>query len=85
MRLARIGMRSDLAPRAWQFTPLKDIISVDHGFGFRGEFFRDDGPDDMRSAPGNFAIGGGLTWSSARLRRSSGRRFVLEPGCSSSR
>jgi type I restriction enzyme S subunit len=58
-------MSSDL-PQDWQVSALNDLITVHHGFAFKGEFFRDAGPGDLLVTPGNFAIGGGFSWSNRK-------------------
>lgn len=39
---------------------LEDLISVKHGFAFKGESIHDDPRGDVLLTPGNFAIGGGF-------------------------
>jgi type I restriction enzyme, S subunit len=41
-------------------TRLGDVISIKHGYAFRGEYFSDDAPGPLLLTPGNFAIGGGF-------------------------
>lgn len=73
-------MTSDL-PLGWESVALSDLIKIHHGFAFKGQFFRDHGPDDVLLTPGNFAVGGGFLW--AKRKYYSGPvddRFVLAPG-----
>lgn len=44
----------------WQETSLGDLITVKHGFAFRGEFIGDEPDGDVLLTPGNFEIGGGF-------------------------
>lgn len=44
----------------WPITPLSDLITVKHGFAFKGEFFCDEPSPLQLTTPGNFAIGGGF-------------------------
>ncbi len=39
---------------------LSDLISIKHGFAFKGEFFKDYPTPYILTTPGNFAIGGGF-------------------------
>lgn len=39
---------------------LSDLISIKHGFAFKGEFFKDYPTSYILTTPGNFAIGGGF-------------------------
>ncbi|MFE9658658.1 restriction endonuclease subunit S [Streptomyces sp. NPDC005955] len=39
---------------------LKDLISIKHGFAFKGEFFGDDPSGPILVTPGNFSVGGGF-------------------------
>ena len=47
-------------PRGWRITKLKDLISVKHGYAFKGKFFCDNITEDVLLTPGNVAIGGGF-------------------------
>lgn len=44
----------------WKEVLLGDIISIKHGYGFKGEFFVDAPNKNLLLTPGNFAIGGGF-------------------------
>lgn len=44
----------------WPITPLSDLITVKHGFAFKGEFFSDEPSPFQLTTPGNFAVGGGF-------------------------
>lgn len=44
----------------WPVIRLSDLISIKHGFAFKGAFFSDAPTDAILVTPGNFAIGGGF-------------------------
>ncbi|MFC0039632.1 restriction endonuclease subunit S [Actinomadura rayongensis] len=44
----------------WRNVTLKDVITIKHGFAFKGEFFSETMPGPILVTPGNFAIGGGF-------------------------
>lgn len=44
----------------WLLTPLSDVITVKHGYAFKGEHFADEPTPYQLTTPGNFAIGGGF-------------------------
>ncbi|WP_102561145.1 restriction endonuclease subunit S [Vibrio lentus] len=44
----------------WVTRKLDNLISIKHGFAFKGEFFTDKETYDYLVTPGNFAIGGGF-------------------------
>ena len=44
----------------WPLVQLGELISIKHGFAFKGEFFSDTSTDTVLVTPGNFAIGGGF-------------------------
>ena len=44
----------------WSDTRLEELISVKHGFAFKGEYFTDQSTAHQLVTPGNFAIGGGF-------------------------
>jgi len=44
----------------WPTTTLGDLITVKHGFAFKGEFFVDTPTAHQLTTPGNFAVGGGF-------------------------
>lgn len=65
----------------WQMDSLGALISVKHGFAFRGEFIHDDPRCDVLLTPGNFAIGGGF--KSAKFKYYDGpvpEEYVLHGG-----
>jgi type I restriction enzyme, S subunit len=69
-----------MAPE-WPKVALSDLIDIQHGFAFQGEFFREEPPGDVLLTPGNFAIGGGF--KADKLKYYSGPvpdEFVLKPG-----
>ncbi|MGW4983383.1 restriction endonuclease subunit S [Streptomyces mirabilis] len=44
----------------WTPRKLADLISIKHGFAFKGEYFGEDPDGPILVTPGNFAIGGGF-------------------------
>ena len=44
----------------WQSHALRDLVTIRHGFAFKGEFFSDTHSSLQLVTPGNFAIGGGF-------------------------
>lgn len=44
----------------WTSRTLADLISIKHGFAFKGEYFGEDPDGPILVTPGNFAIGGGF-------------------------
>ena len=47
-------------PKEWEVVKLSELISIKHGFAFKGEFFTDAPNDKILLTPGNFSIRGGL-------------------------
>ena len=43
----------------WHSCKLGDLLELKHGYAFKGEFFRDEGPFVLLT-PGNFREEGGL-------------------------
>ncbi len=44
----------------WDSFKLGEIISIKHGYAFKGEFFSEEPTNDILLTPGNFKIGGGF-------------------------
>jgi type I restriction enzyme S subunit len=44
----------------WTVCRLADLISIKHGFAFKGEYFSDVHTPYQLTTPGNFAVGGGF-------------------------
>jgi len=49
-------------PEGWEPTSLSDLISIKHGFAFKGEYFSPSPTKDILLTPGNFKIGGGFKY-----------------------
>jgi type I restriction enzyme S subunit len=65
----------------WPKVALGDLIDIQHGFAFEGEFFREEPPGDVLLTPGNFAIGGGFKADKLKYYRGPvPDEFVLQPG-----
>jgi type I restriction enzyme, S subunit len=47
----------------WQRLRLGDLITIKHGYAFKGEFFTEQGAGPILLTPGNFLIGGGFKHS----------------------
>lgn len=65
----------------WTCRKLGELITVKHGFAFKGEYFGDDPAGPILVTPGNFAIGGGFR--KAKVKSYSGpipEGFVLSAG-----
>ena len=66
----------------WQDMTLGDLITVKHGFAFKGEFFSPNG-EEIVLTPGNFPIGDGLQFRDGKERFYTGpypKEFRLAPG-----
>src|SRR5690606_27374033 len=66
----------------WREVELGDLITVKHGYAFKGEHFAADG-DEIVLTPGNFPVGGGLQIRPGKERYYVGPypdEFRLEPG-----
>ncbi|WP_417791481.1 restriction endonuclease subunit S [Stutzerimonas xanthomarina] len=50
----------------WSATRLRDLVSIKHGFAFKGEFFVDEETPLQLTTPGNFAIGGGFQYGKGK-------------------
>ncbi len=64
----------------WSVRCLKELVSIKHGFAFKGEFFSDEPTTDILVTPGNFAVGGGF--KSDKLKYYKGpipEEYILKP------
>ncbi|MDE1818366.1 MAG: restriction endonuclease subunit S [Thaumarchaeota archaeon] len=60
---------------------LGEVIEIEHGFAFKGQYFTDDVSEDILLTPGNFAIGGGF--KDDKLKYYNGpvdEKYVLKEG-----
>lgn len=65
----------------WSPTKLGELVTITHGYAFKGEHFRDVPPGDILLTPGNFAIGGGFQLG--KLKYYAGpavAAYTLKPG-----
>jgi type I restriction enzyme S subunit len=65
----------------WREVTLGELISVKHGYAFKGEFFATAG-DEIVLTPGNFQVGGGLQFRDGKERYYTGSypsEFLLSP------
>ena len=68
-------------PKGWRVASLNEIITVTHGYAFKGEYFSDEETEDVLLTPGNFKIGGGFNYS--KLKYYNGdfpKSYVLNRG-----
>lgn len=59
---------------------LGDLISIKHGFAFKGQYFCNNPTSDILVTPGNFAVGGGFKQD--KLKYYSGpieKTYILQP------
>jgi type I restriction enzyme S subunit len=71
-----------MAVDEWRQVLLSEVLEVQHGFAFKGEFFNVSGTDVLLT-PKNFEPSGGLNVSDERCKRYSGpteERYVLVEG-----
>ena len=67
---------------AWRDTTLGELITVKHGYAFKGSFFAKEGKE-LVLTPGNFPVGGGLQFRQGKERYYTGPyppEFKLSPG-----
>ncbi len=50
----------EMIPNHWELKQLGDLVEIQHGFAFKGEFFSDFETENILLTPGNFKIGGGF-------------------------
>ncbi|MBX9764201.1 MAG: restriction endonuclease subunit S, partial [Pseudomonadaceae bacterium] len=50
----------------WTAARLQDLVSIKHGFAFKGEYFVDEVTPFQLTTPGNFAIGGGFQYGKGK-------------------
>lgn len=65
----------------WPEFKLKDLISIKHGYAYKGEFFSKEKTPEILVTPGNFAVGGGF--KSDKFKYYNGPiedSYVLSPG-----
>jgi type I restriction enzyme S subunit len=66
----------------WEAARVGEVLRIEHGFAFRGEYFLTSGSDVLLT-PKNFRPEGGLDVAPARCKYYDGpidQRFVLKPG-----
>ena len=67
---------------AWREVTLGELISVKHGYAFKGDYFASQGKEVVLT-PGNFPVGGGLQFREGKERYYTGAyppEFKLSPG-----
>lgn len=65
----------------WAQVRLDDLITVQHGFAFKGEYFVDYVTSDVLVTPGNFSIGGGFQLGKVKFYDGPvPAEYILSPG-----
>ncbi|WP_066807757.1 restriction endonuclease subunit S [Sphingomonas asaccharolytica] len=65
----------------WETTRLADLIDIQHGYAFKGEYFTDRKTNDVLVTPGNFSIGGGFQLTKPKYYDGPvPEGYVLQPG-----
>ena len=60
-------MTSATQPPGWRTVPVTDLVTISHGFAFKGEFFSPHGRDAL-ATPGNFIESGGFRHTGEKQR-----------------
>lgn len=64
----------------WRKVRLKDLISIKHGYAFKGEFMVDFQTNEVLVTPGNFAIGGGFKYGKLKYYQGDiPEKYILSP------
>ena len=53
-------------PKGWEVSDLNGVISIKHGFAFKGDYITEEENDNILLTPGNFKIGGGFKGGSLK-------------------
>jgi type I restriction enzyme S subunit len=65
----------------WSKCRLADVISIKHGFAFKGEHFTDSQTPYRLTTPGNFAVGGGFQLGKGKFYSGpTPDDYILRPG-----
>ncbi|MFP1630547.1 restriction endonuclease subunit S [Zhengella sp. ZM62] len=65
----------------WPKKQLGELVTIRHGYAFKGEFFSDQETGDILVTPGNFAIGGGFQLEKLKYYRGpTPEEYLLQPG-----
>lgn len=70
-------------PKEWRLVTLNEIIAIEHGYAFRGEYFTNQPTEYVLLTPGNFHVGGGLYFTSENTKYYSGEfpsEYILNNG-----
>ena len=68
-------------PSGWQAVSMKEMVSIKHGYAFKGEYFVNEPAGDVLVTPGNFAVGGGFQDHKLKYYRGPvDPEYVLKPG-----
>ena len=66
----------------WEDKELGEVVNLENGYAFKGEYFQDEPTDIIVLTPGNVHIGGGFQKGKGRYYNISGvfpNRFILKP------
>ena len=77
------GRNETLMINEWRKVALGDLMDIEHGYAFKGQFIHDEPQDheDILLTPGNFAIGGGFKGDKFKYYKGeTPEAFVLNPG-----
>lgn len=61
------GELVDGLPRGWRRGKIGDVVSIKHGYAFKGEFFSDFETENILLTPGNFKVGGGFNYQKTKF------------------
>lgn len=65
----------------WERKKIDDVCTVEHGYAFKGQYFKENPTENVLLTPGNFAIGGGFT--DTKMKYYDGpisEKFILDGG-----
>ena len=68
-------------PDGWTELDLNSIVTIKHGYAFKGAFFSDDPTSKILLTPGNFKVGGGVQFKKMKYYNEDGpidQDYVLE-------
>jgi len=72
-----------MIPEGWEVKKLEDIITIKHGYAFKGEYFDNEEKRELLLTPGNFKSEGGIKFSWGKQEYYSGqipKDYILQKG-----
>jgi len=72
-----------LIPEGWEVKKLGEILSIKHGYAFKGDFFTTDERQEVLLTPGNFNKNGGIQFNWSKQKFYSGKfpeDYILKKG-----